>query len=140
MFKRYNEDTKRDRFDIINLRKFPNKFDLESLDYFLTTNQEDLHARFKQEFVLESSKFILKNNKLTFDSEFYLQIKRRVIIFVPIYTYSITNNHEVNVYSITRQSYAVPSKYSESSWLRFLGDCQLLMKFNLKKPDHFFRY
>lgn len=47
MFKRYNEDTKRDRFDIINLRKFPNKFDLESLDYFLTTNQEDLHARFK---------------------------------------------------------------------------------------------
>ena len=115
MFKRYNEDTKRDRFDIINLRKFPNKFGLEPLDYFLTTNQEDLHARFKQEFVLESSKFILKNNKLTFDSEFYLQIKRRVIIFVPIYTYSITNNHEVNVYSITRQSYAVPSKYSASS-------------------------
>ena len=47
MFKRYNEDTKRDRFDIINLRKFPNKFGLEPLDYFLTTNQEDLHARFK---------------------------------------------------------------------------------------------
>ena len=37
------------------------------LDYFLTMYQEDLHARFKKEFVLELTKFILKNNKLTFD-------------------------------------------------------------------------
>ena len=84
-------------FDVLSLRTtIPHKFGLEVLDYFLTTYQEDLHARFKSEFVLESTKFILKNNKLTFDSEFYLQIKRRVIIFVPIYAYSVTGNHEVD--------------------------------------------
>ena len=28
------------------------------------------------------------------------------------------------------------SKYFESSWFRFLDNCQILLKINLIKPDH----
>ena len=99
--------------------------------------QVDLHARFKKEFVLESMNFILRNNKLTFDSKFYLQIKSRAMsaIFVTTYANSSAGYYEVNVYSIIRQSYALPSKYFGNSWLRYLKHCQLLMKFNVIKPD-----
>ena len=51
------------------------KFVLDAIDYFLTKYQGDLHPRFKKKCVLESTNFILKNNTLTFDSEFYLQTK-----------------------------------------------------------------
>ena len=40
--------------------------------------------------------------------------------------------HEIKVYSIIRQSYALASKYFENSWFRFLDD---LLKVNLIKPD-----
>ena len=83
-----DEDTEIVTFDVISLyTSIPHEFSLEALDYFLTTYQEDLHSRCKKEFVLESANFILKNNTLTFDSEFYLQIKGRAIgtIFAPSY-------------------------------------------------------
>ena len=44
---------------------------LESLKYY----RENLHPRFKKEFVIESVEFILKNNTITFDSEFFLETK-----------------------------------------------------------------
>ena len=50
-------------------------------------------------------------------------------IFVSAYANSSTGCHEVNVRSIIRQSYALPSKYFENSW--FLELSQLLMKFNV---------
>lgn len=102
--------------------------------------QVDLHARLKKEFVLELTNFILKSNKLIFDSKFYLQIKSRAMgaIFVTTYTNSSAGYYEVNVCSIIRQSYALPSKYFGNSWLRYLKHCQLLMKFNVIKPDDLF--
>ena len=94
------------------------EFGLEAIDYFLTKTQEDLHPRFKTNFFLESTDFILKNNMLTFDSEFYLQITR---------TANLTMGyHEIKVYSIIHQN----------SCFRFLEDCQILLKVNLIKPDH----
>ena len=64
-----DEDTEIVTFDVISLYiSIPHKFSLGAIDYFLTKYQEDLHPR----FILN---FILKNNTLTFDSEFYLQIK-----------------------------------------------------------------
>ena len=42
----------------------PQEFGLEALDYFLNRYREDLHPRYKKEFVLESVNFILENNRL----------------------------------------------------------------------------
>ena len=71
------------------------------MDYFLTKDKVDLHPRFRKEFVLESANFILKNNPLTFDSEFYFQIKETVMgtIFAPTYTNLTMGYHKIKVYS-----------------------------------------
>ena len=45
-------------------------------------------------------------------------------------------HHEIRVYSIIRQSYALASKYFQNSWFRYLDDCRILLKVNLIKPDH----
>ena len=75
-------------FDVISLyTSIPHKFGLETIDYFMTKYQEDLHSRFKKKFVLESANFILQNNMLTFDSKFYFQKKGTAMgtIFAPTY-------------------------------------------------------
>ena len=116
----------------------PHELGLEVIDYFLTKYQDDLHPTFKKEFVLESANFILKNNTLTFDSEFYLQINGIAmgIIFAPNYANLTMRYHKIKLYSIIRQRYALASKHFENSWFRFLDDCQILLKVNLIKPDH----
>ena len=50
-----------DSFGFLN--KCPRSYRL-----FFTKYQEDLHTRFRKEFLLESENFVLKNNTLTFDS------------------------------------------------------------------------
>ena len=68
-----DEDIEIVTFGVISLyTNIPQEFGHECIDYFSTMYQEDLHPRFKKEFVLESANLILKNNTLTFDSEFYL--------------------------------------------------------------------
>ena len=68
-----DEDTEIVTFDLISLyTRISHEFGVEAIDYFLTKYQEDLHPRFRKGFVLKSVNFILKNNTLTFDSEFYL--------------------------------------------------------------------
>ena len=63
-------------FDVISLYKIiRKKLGIEALGNVWTTYQDDLQLRFKIEFGLESANFILKNNALTFDFKFYLQIK-----------------------------------------------------------------
>ena len=83
-----DEDTEIVMLEVISLyTSIPHKFGIEAVDYFLSKYQEDLHPKFKKEFVLESANFILKNNTVTFDSEFYLQIKGTAMgtIFAPTY-------------------------------------------------------
>ena len=63
-------------FDIVNLyTNILHTFGLEALDYRLENHSEILHARFNKEFVLECAKFILQNNNMKFNNEFYNQIK-----------------------------------------------------------------
>ena len=83
-----DEDTEIVMLEVISLyTSIPHKFGIEAVDYFLSKYQEDLHPKFKKEFVLESANFILKSNTVTFDSEFYLQIKGTAMgtIFAPTY-------------------------------------------------------
>ena len=134
-----DENTDIVTLDLISLNKsIPHEFGLEAIEYFLTKYQEDLHPRFRKAFVLESANFILKNNTLTFDSKFYLKIKGTTMgtIFAPTYANITMGYHEIKVYSIIHQSYALGSKHFENSWLRYLDDCQILLKVNLIKPDH----
>ena len=71
-----DEDTEIVTFDVKSMyTSIPHEFFLEDIGYFLTKYQDDLHSRFKNEFVQETANFILKNNTLLFDSQFYLQIK-----------------------------------------------------------------
>ena len=100
----------------------PHEFGLEAIDYFLTKYGEGLHPRFRKEFVLESANFILKNNTLTFDSEFYLKIKRTVMgtVFAPTYANLTMGYHEIKVYSSISQSYNLASKHFQNSWFRYL--------------------
>ena len=128
-------------FDVIRLyTSIPHEFDFETIDYFLTKYQEDLHPRFSEEFVLESANFILKNNTLTFDSEFYLQIKRTAMgtIFAPSKANLAMGYHEINVYSIISQSYALASTEFENHWFRYLDGYPILLKVNLMNSQNLF--
>ena len=108
-----DEDTEINTFDLISLYiSICHKFGLEAIYYFLTKYQEDLHPRFRKEFVLESANFI------------------------PTYANLTMGYHEIKVYSITHQTYALASKHFENFWFRYLDDCQILMKVNLIKPEH----
>ena len=134
-----HEDTEIVTFEVISLyTSIPHEFGLEAIDCFLTKYQEDLPARFRKEFALESANFILKNNMLTFVFEFYLQIKETAMgtIFASTYGNLTMGYHEIKVYSIIRQSYALASKHFENSWFRYLDNCQILLKVNLIKPKH----
>ena len=57
-------------------------------------------------------------------------------IFAPTYANLTMGYHEIKEYHIIHQSYALASRHFENSWLRYLGDCQILLKVNLIKPDH----
>ena len=122
-----DEDTEIVTFDLSSLyASIPHEFSLEAIDYFLTKYQEDVHPRFRKKFVLQSANILLKNHTLTFDSEFYLQIKGRAMgtIFAPTYA------------NLTMGYHALASKHFENSWYRYLDDCQTLLKVNLIKPEH----
>ena len=65
---------------------------------------------------MESANFVLKDNTLTFDSEFYLQVKGTAMdtIFAPNYANLTVGYHEIKVYSIICLSYALASKHFEN--------------------------
>ena len=110
-----------------HIKSFIQESGLEDTDHFLTKYQEDLHPRFQKEYVLESAKFILKNNTLAFDSILYLQTKETVMgtVFASPYAKLIMGYHEIKDYSIICQSYTLSSKHLENSWFRFLEDSQI---------------
>ena len=56
-------------------------------------------------------------------------------VFAPAYTNVTIRYHEIKVYSIICQSYALASKHFENVMFRFLGDFQILLKIIFIKPD-----
>ena len=57
-------------------------------------------------------------------------------IFAPNYANLTMGYHEIKVYSIICQSYALVSKYFVNFWFSFLSYCQILLNINLIKPDN----
>ena len=76
-FSRENyEDTLLVTLDVVNLyTNITHTFRLEALDYWFENHPESLHPRFNKELVLGCAKFILQNNNMKFNNEFYNQIK-----------------------------------------------------------------
>ena len=117
-----DEDTKKVMFDInILYTSVPEEFRVEGLYYFVTKYVEDLHLRFRKEFLLESANFILKkkNSLLRFGSELPLHKKKTAMctIFAPTYTFLTMQCQKTKVYSIIRQCCTLSSKHLEHSWL-----------------------
>ena len=75
---------------------------MEALDYWLENHPESLHARFNEEFVLECAKFILQNNSMKFNNEFYNQIKGTTMgtIFAPTYASLSLVYFEIKLFSV----------------------------------------
>ena len=74
---------------------------------------------------------------LTFDSKFFLQIKRTAMgtVFTSTYAYLVMTYHEIKISSIICQSHTLANKHFETFWFRFLNDSQILLKVNLIKPE-----
>ena len=72
-------------------------------------------------------------------SDSYLQIKRIPMgtIFAPTYSNLTMGYHEIKVYCIICQSYALLGKHYENFLFRILEKCQILQKLYLLKLYHF---
>ena len=121
------EDTLLLMFDAINLyTKIPHTFGLVALDYWLENHPKRLYARFIKGFVLECAKFILQNNNMKFNNEFYNQIKGTAMgtIFAPSYATLSTGYFEIEVYSVCTFKYGeLSGKHIKENWNHFLDDC-----------------
>ena len=90
-------------FDVVNLyTNISHTFGLEALDYWLVNHPEVLHARVNKGFVLECAKFILQNNNMKFNIEFYNEVKGTAMA-------TIAENIKQN-------------------WNRFLDDCYTVLR------------
>ena len=65
----------------------PHKYDLEAIEYWLDKFPKSLHRRSSKEFVLENVKFVLENNNLELDNDYFIQSKGATVgtIFAPRY-------------------------------------------------------
>ena len=61
----------------------PHEYDLEVIEYWLDKFPESFHSRFPKEFVLESVKFILENNNLNFDNEYFNSKVQQWVPYLP---------------------------------------------------------
>ena len=95
-------------FDVVNLyTNITHTFGLEALDYWLENHPESLHVRFMKEFVLQCAKFILQNNNMKSNYEFYNQMKGTTMgtIFAPTYATLSMGHLEIKLYSVCTLKY-----------------------------------
>ena len=93
-------------------------------------------SQFNNQFILDAADFILKNNYLTFDSMFFLQLKgTEDSVFAVTYTNLEIAYHEIQVYFIIKNTYnLVVIKFFEKNWFRFLDHFEILL--NTKLINH----
>ena len=99
---------------------------------------ESLHPRFTKEFVLESVKFILENNNLNFDNEYFNQIKGTAMgtIFAPTYANLTMRFFELTFYDLWKDRFREDLGNSMFENLsRFRDDCETLLQENKINPN-----
>ena len=97
-----------------------------------------MNPRFNSQFTLDAADFVLKNNSLTFDSMFFLQVKATAMstVSAAIYANLTMAYHKIQVYFIMENTYnLVVSKFFEENWFRFLDGCEILLITKLIKPN-----
>ena len=126
-------------FDVVNLYSdIPHTFGLEALDYWLENHLESLQARFKKELIFECAKFILKNNNMKFNNEFYNQIKGTALgsIFAPPYATLSMGYFEIKLYDVCTFKYGkLLAEYIKENWKRFLDDCYSVLRSSQISPE-----
>ena len=94
--------------DVVGLySNSPHEYGLEAIKYWLDKFPEFLLPRFPKEFVLESVKFILENNNLNFNNEYFNQIKgtTKGTIFTPTYANLTMGYFELTFYDFYRDKF-----------------------------------
>ena len=126
-------------FHVVGLHtNIPHTFRLEAVKYFLLKHEEYIHPRFNISFILESNDFILKNNTCVFDNEYFLQLQGTAMgtVFAPTYANLSMGYHEIKLYDLIELNYNLDIRqYFVENWIRFLDDCEILLKTDLRKPD-----
>ena len=126
-------------FDVVNLfTNIPDTFGLQALDYWLEKHPESSHARLIKEFVLECAKFILQNNNMKFNDEFYNQIKGTAMgtIFAPTYATLSMGCFEIKLYSVFIFKYGeLLAEYINDNWNRFLDDFSTVLRSSQISPE-----
>ena len=132
-------DTEIVTFDVTRLyTSIPHEYGLKDLGHFLTTFKEEMNPRFNNQFILDAADFILKNNSLTFDSMFLLQLTGTAMgtVFAPTYANLTMAYHKIQVYFVSKSTYGlVVSKFFEENWFQFSDDCEILLNTKLIKPN-----
>ena len=79
-------------------------YGLEAIEYWLDKFPESLHPRFSKEFASESVEFILENNNLSFDNEYFNRVKGTAMgtIFAPTYANVTMGFFELTFYDLLR--------------------------------------
>ena len=125
--------------DVVRLySNIPHEYGLEAIEYWLDKFSESLHPRFSKEFVLESVKFILKNNNLNFDNEYFNQIKGTAMgnIFAPTYTNLTMGLLELTFYNLCKDKFGEDlGNFIFENCNRFLDDCETLLEENKINPN-----
>ena len=89
------------------------------------------NPKFSREIALESVKFVLENNNLNFDNEYFNQINGTAMgtIFAPTYTNLAMGFFELTFYDLCRDKCGEDlGNLIFENWSRFLDDCETLLE------------
>ena len=133
------EDTLLVIFDVVILfTNIPHTFGLEALDYWLENHPESLHQRFNKEFDVECAKFILQNNNMKSNNEFYNQIKVTAMgtIFAPTYTTLSIGYFEIKLYNVCNFKYGeLLAEYIKENLDHFFDDYEVLRRSQISPEE-----
>ena len=90
------------------------------------------------EFVLECAKFILQNNNMKFNNEFYNQVKGAAMCTIFALTYATLSLEyfEIKLYSVCTFKYGeLLAKHVKENWNRFLDDCYTVLRSSQISPE-----
>ena len=121
-------------FDVVGLYSIiPHEYGLEAIEYWLNKFPQYLLPRFPKEFVLESVKFILENNNLNFDNEYFNQING-----TETYANLTMRFFQLTFYNLCKDRFGEDlGNFIFENWSRFLDFCETLLDENKMNPYDF---